>query len=323
MTQLVTRSAAPGLLYHTIRNADGTWLSSYDPVEDVVGGGPPAFSFEDCAGIGGALHLVGVGTDYRLYHTIRNPDGSWQPTFGLIEDVASGGPTTGFGQVACAGTGTTLHVVGHGRDANLYHTLRLADGTWQNAFALIEAEVEGGPPAGDFNWVACAGVGDELHVVGVGIDGQLYHTIRHADGTWQPSFGPVASAVSGQPQGFGSLACSGTGGVLQLAVLGDGQLYHAIRNADGSWQPFFGAIASLVQGGPATFGGVACAGTGEILQVVGLGTDGLLYHTLRRSDGTWQDAFGPVDDEVQGDPGGFFSVAAAGIVDALHLVGSA
>jgi hypothetical protein len=49
------------------------------------------------------LHVVGVGSDGNLWHTIRNPDGSWQSPFGLIGDQVSGRPPS-FRAVACAYT---------------------------------------------------------------------------------------------------------------------------------------------------------------------------------------------------------------------------
>ena len=44
----------------------------------------------------------------------------------------------------------------------------------------------------------------DLHITGVTSDGKLWHTIRFADGSWQPSFGDVKAQESNDP---GSLYC--------------------------------------------------------------------------------------------------------------------
>ena len=53
--------------------------------------------------IGGALQVVGV-VNGNLWHTIRNFDGSWGPTFGLIEGQEQNNPGA-FTDVSCAGVG--------------------------------------------------------------------------------------------------------------------------------------------------------------------------------------------------------------------------
>jgi len=46
----------------------------------------------------------------------------------------------------------------------------------------------------------------------IGVAGnQLWHTIRHADGSWQPSFGLVEGQESSNPGPFGAISCAGVG----------------------------------------------------------------------------------------------------------------
>jgi uncharacterized protein YfiM (DUF2279 family) len=312
-------------LYHTIRNSDGSWQSRFGLIEAAVSGGPDGFFQVSCAGVGDSLHVVGVGLDAQLYHTIRNSDGvSWQSFFGLIEGAVSGGPS-GFGWVGCGGTGGALQLVGVGLDGQLYHTIRNADGvSWQNFFGLVEGAVSGGPTG--FLEVSCAGVGGYLHVVGVGTDHQLWHTIRNDDGrSWQNFFGLVEGAVSGGPSwGFSQAGCAAVSGAVHLVGVGiDGQLWHTIRNADDvSWQNFFGLVEGVVAGGPRQFFAVGCAGVGDALHVVGIGTDYKLYHTVRYPDGSWQGFFGLVEGVVAGGPWGFVTVGSGGTGTALQVVGS-
>jgi hypothetical protein len=317
-----------GQLWHTIRHGEGFWQSSFDLVESEVQGGPGGFVDAGCAGTGAAVHLIGVGFDNQLWHTIRYEDGSWQPSFGLIEGVVQGGPSGGFMRVSCGGTGDDLQVVGLGVDNQLYHTIRRRQGSWQSPFLPVNSAVQGGP--GGFTEVSCAGTGAAVQLAGVGSDNQLWHTIRYEDGSWQGSFGLVEGVVQGGPRGgFDRVSCAGTGHDLQLVCLGtDGLLWHATRHAEGSWQEPFVLVESKVQGGPTGFWWVDCAGIGADLQLVGVGTaldtlDFRLYHTIRHEDGSWQPSFGLIEGAVQGGPPQFNTVAcAAGPNDSLHVLGS-
>src|SRR5580704_4321957 len=139
---------------------------------------------------------------------------------------------------------------------------------------------------------------DFLQVVGVGDDGQLWHTIRNADGSWTPRFGLIEGESSGGPGKFTDVACGSADGLaLQVVGVGDdGQLWHTIRNADGTWTPGFGLIESVSVGGSWKFNMVGCAGTeggpfivrvgNPTLQVIGVGSDGQLWYTIRNADGT-------------------------------------
>ena len=72
----------------------------------------------------------------------------------------------------------------------------------------------------------------DTHYVGLTAKGQLYHTIRRADGEWDrwaERDGPLAAEFVGA-------ACAGAGDALHVvAVTAEGRLYHTIRHADGRW----------------------------------------------------------------------------------------
>jgi phosphatidylserine/phosphatidylglycerophosphate/cardiolipin synthase-like enzyme len=297
-------------LWHTIRNADGTWSPQFGLVENQSAGGPPGFTAAGSAAVGDAMQMVGVGTDGQLWHTIRNPDGSWSPQFGLVQSQSTGGAAR-YTAVACAGVGNKLHVVGVGIDQQLWHTIRHADGTWSRQFGLVESQSSGGPPG--FTAVGCAGVGHAMQLVGVGSDGQLWHTIRHSDGSWQPQFGLVEGESGGGPSRFTAVACGGLGTALHVVGVGsDQQLWHTVRYP-GSWQAQFGPVADESGGGPGGYTAVGCAGVDTVLQVVGVGTDQRLWHTVRYPD-SWQPQFGLVEGVCAGGPGAFAAAAgSAGI----------
>jgi hypothetical protein len=79
-----------GHLWHTIRQASGAWLSLGD-VETQAGERGNflnvACSDVDDPNLGFPIHVAGVTTDGRLWHTIRQTNGSWLP-FGDVKGEA-------------------------------------------------------------------------------------------------------------------------------------------------------------------------------------------------------------------------------------------
>jgi len=254
-----------GQLWHTIRNANGSWQPAFGLIEGQESNNPGPFSGVSCGGVGTQLQLAGLAT-WQVWHTIRNANGSWQPAFGLVEGQEGNNPGP-FNAVSCAGVGNQLQLAGV-VNGQLWHTIRNADGSWQPFFGLIEGQESNNP--GWFTGVGCAGVGNELQLTGVGVNGQLWHTIRHADGTWQPFFGLIEGQESNNPGKFSAVSCAGVGDQLQVVGIAGGQLWHTIRNADGTWQPFFGLIEGQESNNPGVFSAVSCAGVGDQLQVVGI-----------------------------------------------------
>ncbi len=164
---------------------------------------------------------------------------------------------------------------GGGQAGQLWHTIRNPDGSWQPSFVLIESQEQNNP--GTFSRVGCAGVGDQLQVIGITFgqlhNGQLWHTIRDPDGSWQPSFGLIESQEQNNPGVFSAVGCAGIGDQLQVVGIVNGQLWNTIRKPDGSWQPSFGLIESQEQNNPGVVSEVSCAGVGDQLQVVGIVPD--------------------------------------------------
>jgi hypothetical protein len=105
--------------------------------------------------------------------------------------VPAGGTPAYISLVAVAVVNEDLHVCAI--DANgggrLYHTVRLADGTWPHPFEDVITAVlvqnPGSIDPGLVSSVKCAAVFGELHLM-VGGSSQILYTVRHADGTWKP-----------------------------------------------------------------------------------------------------------------------------------------
>jgi hypothetical protein len=183
------------------------------------------------------LHLAGVTADGKLWHTIRYPNGTWQP-FGDVESQTGDG---GFindvdVQVIGAGPNGVLHLCAVNSDGRLAHTIRYPD-HWQ-PFGDVASQAG---ERGRFVSVALANVNEELHLLGVTSDGRLWHTIRHAN-SWEP-FGDV-KAQTGDPGAFtrvgASLLNDGQNGntLTVLGITSDGRLFQTQRLANGTWRPF-------------------------------------------------------------------------------------
>jgi hypothetical protein len=251
-----------GHMYHTIRNSVGLWQSPFGAVESqsTVERNPPDWTTATCAGLNGELHVIGlINNVVDALYTIRNGVGIWQAAFGQLGWQGE--------NVGCAGLPSGLHVLYQVASTEMAYDLRAADGSWQGqAWGIPNPE---NSTLSDFG---CASAFGQFHVVALSYTGQMYHLFRNEDGTGQDSWGLVESEVAGGPASFmtnqnGVVDCAGVGDQLHVVVLGnDGQAYHTIRNADGSWQPSFEKID--LPDGPGKFTGASCAGTGNQLQVV-------------------------------------------------------
>jgi hypothetical protein len=223
-----------------------------------------------------------------------------------------------------------LHIVGVTEDGKLWHTIRFANQTWQPYFGDVKAQETNDP--GPFYAIDCAGIGGDLHFVGITEDGKLWHTIRFANQTWQPFFGDVKAQESNDhgsflvhtPSGrqYWPISCTGIGGDLHfVGATGDGKLWHTIRFANQTWQPFFGDVKAQESNDPGySIYDVGCASvSGDLHIVFNMDFDGKLWHTIRFANQTWQPFFGDVKAQETNDPGSFFDVGCAS-VDEAHDV---
>ncbi len=245
-----------GHLWHTFRSSNGNWQNSFRDIEN-QSGDRGLFIKVACGGIGPRLHVCGITSDGRLWHTSRSgTSGAWQ-NFTNIETHS--GEVGNFADVACCGVGNNLHVCATTTTGRILHTIRFSNGNWQGSFGDIEGQTG---ESGFFTAVGCAGVGDKMHVCAVTNTGRLLHTLRNNNGTWQNFFGDI-EALTGDAGVFTRVACTGKGSELHVCgVNSAGQILHTIRYGNGTWQNFFGEISVQVCGA-GRFQDIACGVEGS------------------------------------------------------------
>jgi hypothetical protein len=134
-------------------------------------------------------------------------------------------------------------------------------------------------------------------------DGNLWHTIYHANGTWQ-AFDNVKAAVGGSSIGPATkVAVAAVNGELHLAVVTNdyGSLWHTIRHTDGTWQNWGNVKAAVGGSGIGLVFSISVAAVNGELHLVVVTADNYLWHTIRHTDGTWQN-WGDVNAAVGGRP---------------------
>jgi len=91
-----------------------------------------------------------------------------------------------------------LHLLAVDGNDGLWHTIRAADGGWPFGWGDVRGTIVGlgRPDVASLETVSAAvGRNGELHLLVLGRDGSLWHTIRTADGGWPFGWGDVDSVV--------------------------------------------------------------------------------------------------------------------------------
>ncbi|HZR42565.1 MAG TPA: hypothetical protein VFB12_20760 [Ktedonobacteraceae bacterium] len=305
-------------LWHTIRQADGTWALPFIRVQEQtarVGSQIGPVRQAVCAtNQDRALHICVIDRIGNLWHTIRQPNGIWPFPFRKIQDqtILVGSRVGPIQQVACAtDRAGDLHICAVDYERDLWHTIRRADGTWPFPFVRVQDQVSRvGSHIGPIQQVACAtNPNRDLHICAIDRAGNLWHTIRRADGTWSFPFLNVQDQALGSRVGAtpGVACAANPNGDLHICTLDfPGTLWHTMRRADGTWPFPFSRVQDQTARAGSQIGPIqqmACAtntnGDLHICALVYADHIGNLWHTIRQADGTWPFPFRNVQEQTR------------------------
>lgn len=328
--------ASTGRVFHAIRNwyLKDPW-TPWDDLTFKVGDPSSPLLTLKCATVARSLHLCGTTVGGRIVHTVRDPTGTWQPFWGDVGAAAGLRNNRPDFVAATAATGD-LHVfatvqpppTGGGLRASDYsvrHAIRSTSPPgWPQAFTIIDSGLSGVQLV-LFTELAAASVEDVPHVCVLGLDNQLWHTVRTAvsPAAWQP-FNDVRLVHANKIGYIGLVAMAGIGPLLHVCVLADGTIWHTIRTRT-RWQPEWGDVRKVMSPlSNEAVTQVACASVDNNLHVTALTADGRIIHTIRMTNPpSWQNPegssraeFGDVTAVVGAlsvyKPGPFVSVATSG-----------
>lgn len=217
------------------------------------------------------------------YYGSRSSTGTWH-------SFSSDGFETDFESMTAMPDGSVQYMARKKSDGFLYHNIRYSNGTLQGW-----AKPNGYNGAASFSGLgpAIAGMPDgSAQVVGIGLDGRLYHRIRNNDTTWTPwaqmQGRPGESTFPARKVAIAGIG-DGTAQVYAYSSDNNG-LYTTTRNAAGtSWTTW----SQVDPGGDGGFGPDLAVGAGanglampnNSSQFLAIGTDGKVYHILRTPTG--------------------------------------
>jgi hypothetical protein len=132
-------------------------------------------------------------------------------------------------------------------------------------------------------------------VVGVGIDGRVYHRAQHRHGAWSPFTVVPGVGRAGSGVNAKRVAIAGAlDGSAQVVIVGTNDIvYHAVRYASGSWSGFnevggYGGVLNFAARDVAiAIVNSSTSTPGQAHLVVNGLADGAAYHRIRLDDGSW------------------------------------
>ncbi|MET9670309.1 hypothetical protein ABZY19_33940 [Streptomyces sp. NPDC006475] len=225
-------------MYHNIRRVDGSWQGwnrlNSDEVDKRFTGGPIALASTP----NGETQAVAIDKDGVLLHQLRRTDGTWT---GWAAPPGTDGGVFKAKDVAITGTpNNSLMVLAYDKNGTMRLTGRWASGTWDTAGWTTLPGVGGATFAGpDLSITAMPD--RSLQIAAIGLDGKVWHMTRDSmlrNSPWtHPEWAPndamraTGVAIAGLPDGSAQL----------LAVGMDGNTWHTLRSASGTWTGF-GAV---------------------------------------------------------------------------------
>ena len=293
--------SANGHLWHTIRQPDGSWAAA-DDVNRLITVPGPVTAVAAASSAAGQAQFAFATADGRLWHTIRQPDGTWSGSHDVKDHFGDPGVVIAVAAVSLAPN--VAEFVFATADGGLWHSVRRPDGTWMG---LGDLKAQFGDPGAVVAVATASTVAGEVQFVLATADGSLWHGIRRADGTWT-GLADVKGQI-GDPGVVVAVAAAGAAPQLAqfLFATADGALWHTTRQPDGTWTRMLDVKAQT--GNTGSVVAVAAAATGpDYTQFVFATSGGGLWHTIRQPGGTWTAAANVKN--TLGDMGAISAVAA-------------
>jgi hypothetical protein len=191
-------------------------------------------------------------------------------------------------------------------NGELMRRMRAGDGTWQPSWYKVAT------PNTTYR-VSCAGISKDLHIVAaIGNGAPLYGVRNGMDGSWR-DFHAIPS-LSGPTVGAPHVAVASLGSALHVFGASERgtDLFHTVRNEDGSWSNSWKLLRTFGQ-----ISHIATARVGTTIDTAVV-TGGEIYHAIRASDGTWSN-WGNIEGAA-GEIGNVYEVALAGFGAQLQVV---
>ncbi len=158
-----------------------------------------------------------------------------------------------------------------------------------------------------------------LRVVLAG-SGNVFHTQRNGDGSWQKAVNRLDTGTPGDRGNFTAVTAAASIDQLHVVGLVDGQPWYSRQRSGGGWVKW--AKPTTTRPSAVTsWTAISCAAAGDNLDVVAL-AGGALWHTRRKSDTTWQQNWVRVTP-TSGGPGAFTAVSCVRVGAQTNAVGVA
>lgn len=165
-----------------------------------------------------------------------------------------------------------------------------------------------------------------LHVVAVNTAGEIRHTIRQADGVWQPFLGDIESQTGNAGHFTDSDCTLDTANNLHVCgVTNNGLLFHTRRNANGAWiSPFTNVSSVLGFSSSVVFKRISCTFLNGVLHVWGVYDTGTTlpqrnigFWGILNQDNTWEN----ISSAVSWEFSRLTDVSCMVVHDQVQLIG--
>ncbi len=158
-----------------------------------------------------------------------------------------------------------------------------------------------------------------LRVVGAG-GGNVWHTQRTGNGSWQTAVNRLDTGTPGDPGSFTAVSAAASINRLHVVGLVGGKLWYTRQRAGAGWAKWESPSAPK-PGGVSGWTAVSCAALGDSLDVIAL-AGGAIWYLRRQPDATWQQTWNRVTP-TSGGPGAFTALSSVSVGYQTNVIGLA